>query len=75
VADKCDRKIGPFDCCSVDTRRGTSAKLNEESVRKIRALLAEGRTLVSIGNEFGVGWGAIRLIREGQTWNGVDNGN
>lgn len=50
-------------------RRNPRTKLDEDSVREIRELIAEGRlSLSEIGRRYGVGCTAIRGIRNGEIW-------
>lgn len=46
----------------------STTKLNEEKVRSIRRLLAEGMSERSIAKKFGVSRGSISDIRSGRTW-------
>lgn len=46
-------------------------KLTPDDVVTIRTMMNEGRSLRSVGEEFGVSYENIRLIRDGLTWKGV----
>lgn len=51
--------------------RTSSAKLRPDDVREIRALLADGQTLASIGRRYGVAGQTIFQIRERETWSHI----
>ena len=55
---------------SVGSACGRS-KLTEEDIPVIRALLAEGKTAVSIGEMFGVNHSQISRIKTGERWTHV----
>ncbi|MCI2809387.1 NUMOD3 domain-containing DNA-binding protein [Eoetvoesiella caeni] len=44
------------------------AKLTDDQVRQVRALLAEGRTMASIAEAYGVSIGAINHIKHGRSY-------
>lgn len=44
------------------------AKLDDDKVREIRRLAADGRSLLSISQEFGVSWPVIDGIVKGRGW-------
>lgn len=44
------------------------AKLSEQQVREIRQALSDGRSLTSLGNQFGVAPRTVSKIRDGQLW-------
>jgi hypothetical protein len=46
-------------------------KLTPEDVRQIRHALASGESLRSVGRRFGVSHEAVRMIRDGRTWNNL----
>lgn len=48
------------------------AKLSEWQVQEIKAKLRQGRTLHSLGAEYGVAWQTISSIKIGQNWAHVD---
>ena len=52
-----------------------SAKLNEQSIPTIRALLMRGDTCKSIANIFGVTEGAIAHVKKGRNWTHVGYGS
>lgn len=49
----------------------STAKLNENKVRKIKQLIKDGLGNTVIGNMFGVSHCTIYCIRYGKTWNRV----
>jgi len=49
-------------------RNGGGGKLTEAQVMQIRGLLAEGRTLISIAQQFNVTYGLIGHIKHGRAW-------
>lgn len=51
--------------------RHHSAKLNEDSVWRMRLLYRDGRTIKSIAHDFGVGEHAAAAAVYGQTWKRV----
>ncbi len=52
--------------------RNVNAKLTEESVREIRALLSRGAKSPDVASRFGVSNGTIWFIAKGVTWRHVD---
>lgn len=47
------------------------AKLDEEKVKEIKILIAEGKGVTAIGRMFGVSHGTISLIKSGKIWQDV----
>ena len=60
-----------FDGRTPDGERNSSAKLSEDDVRHIRELHAEGYTLTSLAEWFGVTRDAIGRIMRGEGWRAV----
>lgn len=48
--------------------RNKHAKLNEARVEEIRQHLRQGRTLASLGRQYGVDPVTIAAVRDGRTW-------
>lgn len=57
---------------AVNTRRGLSAKLDEEKVSEIRRLLALGALQGDLADTFGVTQALISRIKLGKAWKGVE---
>jgi hypothetical protein len=55
-----------------NTRRGLSAKLNENKVREIKALLSQGVLQDELAIQFGVEQTLISRIKLGKAWRGVE---
>jgi hypothetical protein len=56
------------------TLRGSqlrTAKLSEWQVQEIRQKLDQGRTLASLGDEYGVAWQTIGSVKYRQNWRHV----
>lgn len=57
------------------SRHGTAqgnAKLDDDKVREILRLAGEGRSLLSLSQEFGVSWPVIDGIVKGKLWKHVE---
>jgi len=52
--------------------RASRAKLTEDDVHEIRAMLDSGENLTDIANEFGVHSTAIKAIKKGRSWGWLD---
>lgn len=49
-------------------RANARAKLDEHDARRVRVLLADGRTVSEVARRFGVDRRTIRKLRDGETW-------